>query len=245
MTVTQNPSPLETLARRLVESTAQSTAPASREPAADLTARSAALDGQLSDRQSEVAALEERLQAVGEEERRLAEELGRGFAQLGERCRQLIDRLPLLEPAALQDWLAWLEDWHRRTGRPFGPVPDWQAHFASRPAVDDAMDLVDPVLDLIERLDVGVEGDGLGYAAIPAEIERVQAELGALETAVATRLAAVAPIYGRIVQDLPDPGGADSSTKLERIEALLLYLEGKLGSFAASARIERQVLETL
>jgi DNA repair exonuclease SbcCD ATPase subunit len=244
MSSPENPSPWETLARRLTELAPRVTR-AEREPELDLAARSAELDETLAVRRGEVASLEERLRALDEEERRLAEEVSRRFTRLKEHCRELIDRLPLLETPALEAWFAWLESWHRSTQRPFGPVADWQAHFETRPAVDDAMDLIAPILADIERLDVGSGEEGFGYAAIPAEIGRAQEELSRLETEVATRLAAVAPIYGRIVQDLPDPGSADSATKLERIEALLLYLEGKLGSFAASARIERQMLETL
>jgi hypothetical protein len=210
-----------------------------------LASRAEALGGDLARRQAELADLEARLLALSERERALGESLALDFAQLRDRCEQAVAALPLLGQAALDEWLAWLEDWHRSSQRPFEPDPDWPRRFRSRTTIEDGLALVDPVLERLRRLEGGDSPPGMSGIDLAAEVEGQQAELRRLEEASAARLAAVAAVYGRIAADLPDPAGADSLAKLERIEGLLLFFEITLGRFAASARDERQMLEAL
>jgi len=232
--------------RRLLARRAELLAAAAGPPpdVGGLAARAAALEDDLAQRRSDLATLEASRESLRQRESQLAADLARSFAELGARCEALIARLPLLGAPALQGWLAWLEGWHRDSLRPFEPQADWARYFAARNTAEEAFALVEPLLAQIQLLDVGEAGEGLGRAAIPAEMERKSAALRGFEADLAARLAAAGD-YGRIAADLPDPAQTDSLAKMERLEGLLQSLEATLGRFAASARIERQMLEAL
>jgi hypothetical protein len=204
-----------------------------------------ALSRDLALRQAELAALAERRRTLAERERTLGEALAVGFAELCARCEQAVTALPLLSQPAQEAWLAWLEEWHRASQRPFEPDADWRRHFQARTTVEDALFLVDPAIERIQRLEPGDSASGAAGIDLAAEVERQRAELRGLEEASAAGVAAAAAAYGRIAADLPDPAGADSLAKLERVEGMLLFIETALGRFAASARSERQMLEAL
>jgi hypothetical protein len=218
---------------------------------AALTARATALERQVSERQEELASLSAELHAVEERELELGAELACGVAELRARCEELLAGLPLLADPARLGWIAWLTDWQRLTQRAFEPQADWRLYFLERKTVDAAMSLASPVIERIRLLEIGIGGeddpgtDLSSCNALPGEIERQQAELERLEREVAGRIAAVAPLYGRIVADLPDPAAAGSAHEIQRLEGLLIALEATLGRFAASARLERQMLEVL
>jgi hypothetical protein len=221
---------------------------------AALAASAAALEVQLAERQAELASLAAAQRALVERERELAAAQERSFGELCARCAAALGRLPLLAAAGRQGWLTWLEDWHRRSSRPFEARLDWRGHYGERNTVDDAMCLVEPAVELVRLLEVGSGGeDDAGNAeaghppcaVLPAEIEREGDALRRLEEVIASRIAKVRSVYQRIVADLPDPCAAGSLHQAQRLEGLLVSLEATLGRFAASARIERQMLEAL
>ena len=268
----QDRSPSELLARRLGELAAQrltsgeqrllqlrdrrhelQAAADSPEPALGvLSERAAVLARQVAEAQEEVARLNAALRAAEEHERELGAELARGAAELRNQSEELIAGLPLLGDPALQGWIGWLTSWHRLTQRAFEPQADWRLYYGDRKTVDAALALVSPALEGIRLLEVGDDRDASGLEAplsacnaVSGEIEREEAELDRLKREVAGRTAAVGPRYGRIVADLPDPFAAVVAHEIQRLEGLLISLEATLGRFAASARMERQMLEVL
>jgi hypothetical protein len=223
-------------------------------PEPDLTAlaaRAAAVARQAAERREELAGLSAELRTAEERARQLDAELARGVAELRTRCEELLAGLPLLAEPARQGWIAWLSAWHQGTRRAFEPQADWALYYGERRTVDAAMALASPAVERIRLLELGDDGEdgpagGLpAWQALPGEIARQQAELDRSEREVAARIAAVAPLYGRIVADLPDPFAAASLHQIQRLEGLLISLEATLGRFAASARMERQMLEVL
>jgi hypothetical protein len=219
---------------------------------AALTARAAAVTRQVAERQEELASLSAALRAAEQREVELGAELARGLAELRFQCEELLAGLPLLAEPARRGWIAWLTDWHQLTQRAFEPQADWRVYYGERGTVAAAVSLASPAVERIRLLEVGEDGEEvapdaglLSCEALSGKIEREQAEIDGLQRQVAGRIAAVAPLYGRIVADLPDPFAAGSPHEMQRLEGLLISLEATLGRFTASARMERQMLEVL
>lgn len=225
---------------------------------ADLSAlatRPARLDElrrQAEELETDAAALRQELASAvqaREELSRREEELEAGLQaahdRLRARCIDLASRLPLLTGSSAAGWVSWLEAWHQQLGRAFEPTADWQGYLSSRRAVNNALDQFEPVFQQIHELDVASGETGISRSELPAEIAREEARVRELEADFVTRSRQVGTRYGRILEDLPEPADGNSVAQLEQIADLLANLEATLGRFAASALLERQMLEAL
>jgi len=212
----------------------------------DLRARAAERAGRLEELRREVAELEGERRALAAEEVELERRLDAAQRELRERCRTLAMRLPALANEGSRAWVEWLEDWHHRHGRAFEPGTRWAEHIDERNLAAAALEeTVLPLLGAIDELEV-TQGDiGVPRSALGAEIEQEIGRIRALEAVIADYLERGASRFGQILDDLPRPGMEDSAAKLERIAGLLAFLEETLGRFAASARLEGQMLEAL
>ena len=169
--------------------------------------------------------------------------LDEAHRRLRQRCQAQVERLPELADAGA--WIEWLEDWHQRSQRAFEPRESWPPYFESRGTIADALAEMDELFELVHELEARPLESGKTRAELPGELAREAADLGELEGSIERRLAAIGDRYGRIVEDIPAPAAADSPAKLQRVESLLRFLEATLGRFAASARVESQMLEVL
>ncbi|HEX4955386.1 MAG TPA: hypothetical protein VF017_18500 [Thermoanaerobaculia bacterium] len=194
----------------------------------------------------ERAELEDERQELALDEADLESRLDAALAALRERCRTLVARLPSLANEGSRTWVEWLEDWHHRHHRAFEPGTRWAEHIAERNVAAAALEeTVRPLLGAIDELEITQGDNGVPRNALGAEIEKEIARIRELEVVMAGHLERGAPRFGQILDDLPRPGLEDSAARLERVEGLLAFLEETLGRFAASAWIERQMLEAL
>lgn len=213
---------------------------------ADLRAGAAERTGDAERLRREVAELEAEQQALASEEAEIERLLDTVHAELRDRCRTLAARLPALASEGSRAWAEWLEDWHHRHHRAFEPGTDWAEQIAERRIVASALEeTVRPLFEVIEELEITQGENGVPRTALGTEIEQEVARIRDLEQVIEGHLERGAPRFGQILIDLPRPGPEDSAAKLERIAGLLSFLEETLGRFAASARLERQMLEAL
>ena len=196
-------------------------------------------------REKELAEEERTCEDLRQEERRLAGLVEAAQDRLRARCADLVAFLPLLTRSGGAGWISWLEDWYQRHDRPFEPAADWREDLLSRRVVDDALAQIEPILRHIHELEVTSGAVGIVRAALPAEIAREQEQVTRLEADFTSRARQVGSRYGRILEDLPQPPANDSVVRLEQVEELLTHLEATLSRFAASAALERQMLEAL
>ena len=210
-----------------------------RSQAAELAAAVASRRQELADHERTRAELERR-------DEDLESRLQAAHDRLRARCAALVAKLPLLDGSGAQGWVSWLDGWHRSHGRAFDSQPDWQAYFAERRGMlDDALAQIAPSIQQIHQLEVEEGELGVARSALPAEIAREEEGVRELEAADAARLQRIGARYGQVLEDLPQPAAEDTAVRLEQIEGLLANLESSLGRFAASARLERQMLEAL
>lgn len=194
----------------------------------------------------EGAGLEAERQALFREEEEFERRLDAAHGELRQRCRTLAVRLPSLVNEGYRTWVEWLEEWHHGHHRAFEPGTHWEEHFAERPIAAAALEkIVHPLLVTIEELEITQGENGVPRTALGTEIEQELGRIRELETVIAKHMERGAPRFGQILDDLPRPGMEDSAAKLEKVSSLLSFLEETLGRFAASARTERQMLETL
>jgi DNA repair exonuclease SbcCD ATPase subunit len=196
-------------------------------------------------RRQELTAREQQREELLRREEELEARLQAAHARLRSRCGALVAKLPLLDGSGAEGWVSWLDDWHHRHRRQFEQTADWQEYFSKRSTLAEALARIEPVVRQIHQLEVEEGELGIARSALPAEIAREEERIQELEAAVGERLQKIGGRYGRILEDLPEPAADDTAVRLEQIEGLLMNLETTLGRFAASARLESQMLEAL
>jgi hypothetical protein len=232
----------ESLESRKAELTSISTQPARLD---ELRSRAAELAVAVETRKRELTDEERTREELRQEEERLAAQVEDAHDRLRARCADLVAALPLLTSSGGTGWVSWLADWYQQHGRPFEPAADWHEDLLSRRVVDDALTQIAPILQQIQELEVASDVMGIARAVLPAEIAREQAQLQQLDADLTSRARQAGSRYGRILEDLPQPPANGSVVQLRQIEGILIHLEATLSRFAASAALERQMLEAL
>jgi DNA repair exonuclease SbcCD ATPase subunit len=203
------------------------------------------LAGAVATRREELTAQERTLAELRRREQELENRLQAAHDLLRSRCAALAAKLPLLDGSGAAGWVSWLDGWHDRNRRPFEPRAEWQSYFEERWTLGEALARLEPCVRQIHQLEVEEGELGITRSSLPTEIVREEERIRQLETAISERLQQIGARYGRIVEDLPEPRADDMAARLEQIEGLLKNLEITLGRFAASARLESQMLEAL